>query len=340
LASGPSDIYRLVRRLPKVDLHRHLEGSLRLSTLAELSRTEHLDLPCVQVRPDTPRSPGGFLSHFELLRLFYRSPEIIRRLTQEAVEDAAQDGIRHLELHFTPAALSAARGFPMAEVFDWVIEAAREESVRRGVRVGLVSSVNRHEPAALAAQVAGLAADRLGQGIVGLNLAGDEAQFPAEPFVPIFVEAGRAGLGISVHAGEWAGAQSVRLAIEAMRTQRIGHGVRILEDASVVALARERGVYFEICLTSNVQSGVVERLADHPLPRMIEAGLHVTLNTDDPGVSDIRLSDEYAAAIEHLDLSMETLRGLILTAAQAAFLSGKEKAALEASLQEDLFRAN
>lgn len=317
---------------------------MRLATVAELAQTHGLDLPhdakalrsLVQIAAHSPTDARGFLDIFRRLRQIYRSPEVIRRVTAEAIADAASDGIRYLELRFTPTALSEARGFDLAEVVDWVLEAAEEQAGVQGIRVGMLLSINRCEPLTVAERVADLAIQRRGR-IVGLDLAGNEIDFPADPFRLLFSAARQAGLGITIHAGEWTGAESVRQAIEQMGADRIGHGVRILEDPAVAALARERGTVFEVCLSSNLHSGVVARLEDHPLPRMLEAGLQATLNTDDPGVSDITLSGEHTLAVEGLACSLDTLRGLTLAAAQAAFLPAKEKGRLESRLLAELF---
>ena len=326
-----------MERLPKVDLHRHLEGSLRLETLIDLIRREGLDLPSdkialqavVQMQPGEPRTSANFLAKFKHLRSFFRSPEIIHRVTSEAIADAAADGVRYLELHLTPVALSEAGEFPLAEVVDWVIESASTAASEHTLELGLILSVNRHEGINIAEQVAHIAVDQKDRGVVGLGLAGDEAGYSAEPFKPIFSAVGEAGLGISIHAGEWAGPESIRYAIEDMEAPRIGHGVRIMEDQELVRLARDHRVAFEVCLTSNLQTGVVANIHDHPLPQMLQAGLQVTLNTDDPGVSDTRLSDEYSLAITAFDISLESIKGLILAALQASFLPPKRKASLE-----------
>jgi adenosine deaminase len=291
------------------------------------------------VQPNEPKTSSNFLAKFNTLRIFFRSPEIIQRITREAIEDAAGDNVRYLELHFTPVALAAEGRFPLAEVVDWVLEATSEAAAKFGTQVGLITSVNRHEAVGLAEQVVQIAADRRGSGILGFGLAGDEAGFTADPFQSVIAEAKEAGLGISIHAGEWAGAVSVRYAIEALGSTRIGHGVRVLEDPDVVALARDRRASFQICLTSNLQSGVALTISDHPLTRMIQAGLQVTLNTDDPSVSNICLTDEYRLAVEELDFSIESLKGLILAAAQASFLSRREKESLESELLAAVFPA-
>jgi adenosine deaminase len=270
------------------------------------------------------------------LRLFYRSPEVIHRVTSEAIEDAARDNVKYMELRFTPVALSRAERFPLADVVDWVCESTREASKKFGIQVRLIPSVNRHESPELAEQVAWLSAGRMDKGIVGLDLAGNEAQFPAEPFVSIFREAKQAGLKISIHAGEWGGPENVRQAIEQLDADRIGHGVRVMEDEYTVSLARNHQTCFEVCITSNYQTGVVKNLADHPLKKMIESGLNATINTDDPGISQITLSNEYKVAEESLGLSRETVRNCILAAARSSFLQESERQKLVDQLGSQL----
>jgi adenosine deaminase len=330
--------------LPKVELHRHLEGSLRLATMLDIAKAHGITVPInitrlshlVEVQNGEPFTYQNFLAKFTTLQMFYRSPEVIDRITREAIEDAAEDNVRYLELRFTPVALSRAERFPLDEVIDWVCESAQQAAEEFGIIVRLLASVNRHESTDLAEQVAWLAANRIEKGLVGLDLAGNEAEFPAQPFVGIFREAQQAGLRITVHAGEWAGASSVRSALEDLNAERIGHGVHILEDESVVRLARERGTAFEVCLTSNYQSGVVPSLAAHPLLRMMESGLNVTLATDDPSISQITLGDEYRQVCENLGMTRQVLKERILAAAQAAFLPDKEREKLVAQLKKEL----
>lgn len=339
------DLERRLRSWPKVDLHRHLEGSLRLNTILELSVTHPIDLPrdlaglesLVRVRPGEPRDPRTFLSKFDVLRRVYQTPEIIQRVTREAVEDAAEDGVRHLELRFTPIALAHAKGFPLGEVIRWVVGAAQSASEAMGVGVGLIASVNRHEPLHQAEEVARAASDFVGHGIVALDLAGDESRYLAEPFLPIFREARRSGLGITVHAGEWGDGRSVRYALGDMDADRIAHGVRVLEDPEAVELALSRRTIFEVCLTSNYHSGVVDRLDEHPLNRMLDAGLQVTLNTDDPGICSTSMTFEMLEAVRSLGLSPESLKGLLLTAVQGSFLPPASKRSLEREFQTALW---
>ncbi|RPJ51849.1 MAG: adenosine deaminase, partial [Chloroflexi bacterium] len=191
-------------------------------------------------------------------------------------------------------------------------------------------------PVELAEEVARLAAERMDRGIVALDLAGNEAQFPMLPFAGVFREARESGLHITVHAGEWGGAENIRQAIVDLDAERIGHGVRVLEDPAVLALVRERQTPLEVCVTSNYQSGAVPALHDHPLPRLVDAGLNVTLNTDDPSISNICLSDEYRLVLGDFDLSPGVLKQCILNGARASFLPEAQSRALESNLDRVL----
>ena len=332
------------RALPKVELHRLLVGSLRLDTMVEIAQKHGIEIPedvlrlstMVQVQEEDKFTFQNFLSKFNTLRLFYRSPDVIHRITREAIEDAAKDNIRYLELRFTPVALSRAERFPLHDVIDWVISSTKEASEKSGVVVRLIASVNRHESPDLAEQVAWLAFEHLKDGMVALDLAGNEAEFPTQPFYGIFKEAKQSGLHVTIHAGEWGPAKHVKEAIEEIGAERVGHGVRTLEDKRVIALARERGTAMEVCITSNYQSGVVQSLDTHPLMDMLNAGLNVTINTDDPSISRITLSHEYYTACEDLQMPQTMLRDRIIAAAQAGFLATDEKEKLVEQLKRDL----
>lgn len=325
-----------VHQLPKIDLHRHLEGSLRLQTLYEIAIEYNLDIaaqtmeelrPYVQVTND-PAHHEAFLQKFEVLRHFYRSPETISRLAYEVVADAAADNIKYLELRFSPQALSRVRGFTLTDVTQWVITAVQQAGHDYGIDVGLIVTLVRHDPIQQARQVAEAAFAFAHKGITGIDLAGNEVKFPSTPFAPLFKEAKEMGLGVTIHAGEWASAHGVREAIEELHADRIGHGIRAIENSRVLHLLRERGTTLEVCLTSNLQTGVVHNMRHHPLADMLDLGVNATLNTDDPTVSNITLSDEYQIALNTLKIEYPLLRQMVLNAAKAAFLPDSARAHL------------
>lgn len=338
------DLYRRLKALPKIELHRHLEGSLRLETLAAIADQYRMDLPgygvedirpLVQIVPGDEPDASVYLAKFGTLRGFYKSPEIIDRVAYEAVADAAAENTVYFELRFTPPALAREKGYSLAEVTDWVIAAVERASRDFGIMVRLIASMNRHESVELGHEVVKVAAERLDRGLVAVDLAGAEREYPGDTFEKVFQEAREAGLAITIHAGEWAGPESIRLAVEKLGAQRIGHGVRVVEDSDVLQMTLERQIAFEVCPTSNVQSGVVRSYEQHPLRDMYQIGLLTTLNTDNTSVGALSLTDEYARAIRYLNFSLDDIKRLILNAAQAAFLPQGEREQLMDRLEAE-----
>ncbi len=341
----PTDLRQYLAELPKIELHRHLEGSVRLSTMVEIAAQYDLDVPTrdaeilrsyVQITPNSPTDSAHFLAKFTILRQFFIAPEVIQRLAREAVEDAAADNIKYMELRFTPKALAKIKGFSFNQVVDWVCAGVDEAQQTRDIRVRLIVSMNRHETVHEGMQALRAALDHRDAGVVAIDLAGQESGNPANPFFDLFTQAEQEGLGITVHAGEWAGPRNVRDAIEIMNAQRIGHGVRVIEDSSIVQLARERGTVFEVCPTSNIQSGVFRTPEHHPLRDMTQLGLKTTINTDDPAISAINLTDELTLATTRLGLTLDDVKRSIINAAQGAFLSPDDRAALVAYFTDAL----
>lgn len=331
-----------IRALPKIELHRHLEGSVRLATLVDIARTHDMDLdvptaislrPLVQMVDGDERSAQGFLSKFKVLREFFRSQDIIRRIAYEAVVDAAEDNVRYMELRFTPKALCAISNCTPDEATIAVCEAANAAALEYGITVRYIVSMNRHESLELGFQALESALAHQDMGIVGLDLAGAEAGFPASLFRDVFVQAHEAGLGITIHAGEWAGAESIRDALDNMHVDRIGHGINAIQDTDIVRELAECGIVLEVCPMSNVLSGVVPTLDQHPLPQLTQAGIVTTINTDDPAVCDVTLTDEIAYAVENGLMQEADIADYTLRAAQAAFLPPSERDQLVAAFK-------
>ncbi|MCC6801638.1 MAG: adenosine deaminase [Anaerolineae bacterium] len=335
-----------IREMPKIDLHRHLEGSLRLETLLAIAEEYEIDLPAfdveglrpfVQMVPGEPRSWQQFLSKFQMLRQFYRSDTIIRRVTREVIADAAADNIKYMELRFTPQALNNLMRCEYEQVVEWVCDAAADATASLDIDVTLILSMNRHESVEIGERVVQAAIDYADRGVVGLDLAGQEAGHSALPFRDLFARAKAAGLGITIHAGEWAGANSVREAVEALGADRIGHGIRAIEDPSMCDVLERRGTVLEVCPTSNVLSGAVSDFDVHPITTLYQHGIRTTVNTDDPLVCDVTLSDEIAQLLRHSRLTMDDVKQHMITAAQSAFLPADRRAALVAQYEQWLY---
>jgi adenosine deaminase len=332
-ANKKRDLRTTLFHIPKIDLHRHLEGSLRLSTLADIAHEHGVDMPSLsleELRPfvqvvDDPPDFLSFLAKFKLLRRFYSSREAVERIAYESVADAAADNVRYLELRFSPVALALNQGFNFEDVVDWVILAVDRAQNEHNIQVRLIVLTNRHEPQ-YAAELAEIAIDRKDKGIVALDLAGDEVNFPdLEPFEPVFNRAKNAGLHITVHAAEAGPATNAKDAIEKLGAERIGHGIRISENISVMDLVNRQQITLEICPTSNLQTGTIHRLNQHPLFAFYQLGIPVTVNTDDPSISNTTLTDEYLVATGGAGVPFKALCDMILNAAKASFLPAPEK---------------
>jgi adenosine deaminase len=340
LADEP--LLNTIRALPKIELHRHLEGSVRLETLVAIASEYGIEMPeytaetlrpFVQVMPDETHNSQHFLAKFQTLRQFFRSSDIIKRVAHEAVADAAADNIKYLELRFTPPALSSVLKCSYHDVVDWVCTSAAQAAKLHNIEVRLILSMNRHESADIGEQVFLTALDFRDRGVVALDLAGNESEFSAQPFRGVFERVKEAGLGVTIHAGEWAGAENIRDAIEHLHADRIGHGVRALDDMPLCDLLIDRAVVLEVCPTSNVHSGVVDDWPLHPLHNMYRHHILTTINTDDPLVSNITLSDEIERAMTQMSFSLDEVKHQTMTAAHAAFLPEKERHALVAKFE-------
>jgi adenosine deaminase len=329
---------------PLVELHRHLDGNVRIETVLDLARRHGIELPGWTVeglRPYvqiTEREPSlmDFIAKFALLRRVMVDYDAVRRIVRENLEDAAGEGIDYIELRFSPYFMGEEHGLDACGVVEAACDALAEARGSIPVKAKLIGIISRQygpETGRLELAAAIRGRDR---GVVALDLAGDEANFPGGLFVRHFQEARDAGLRTVAHAGEAAGAASVRQAVLELGAERIGHGIRAIEDPTVLDLLAERRVALEVCPTSNLQTSTVSDYRSHPLPALLRRGLAVTLNTDDPGISGIDLAHEYRVASEELGLSAAELRRLQENAVEAAFLTPQERAELLAGYTSSL----
>ena len=331
-----NDLRAELRALPKIDLHRHLEGSLRLQTLAEIAQEHGIDLPGYAIedlRPFatvTDEEPDfqRFLEKFKFLRHFYTSREAVERMTYEAVADAAADNVKYLELRFNPVALARVQGFSLEAVTSWVCDAIEKAQGDRDIRANLIVQIGRDETLETAFKLARVAVTYRDSGVVGLDLAGDEQRYPASPFEGVFRQARREGLHVTVHAGEAGDPKNIEEAITRLEAERIGHGVRSIENPSVLRLLRDRNVALEICPTSNIQTGVVRHFWHHPLPNLIALKIRLSINTDDPSLTDTTLTDEYWVAMQAMGVSLDQIKQTIVTAAEVSFQTPEERTLL------------
>jgi adenosine deaminase len=321
--------------LPLIDLHRHIDGSVRLTTIIDLARKHGVKLPGTtleELRPHVQvveRQPGvmAFIAKMLWMTAVLGDLDACRRIARENVEDAQREGIDYIELRFSPWFMTEPHGLDLSGVVEAVIEGVTEAALATGVRVNLIGILSRTYGVDIAKKELEALLTQRGR-IVALDLAGDEANFPPHLFTEHFRRARDAGWRVTVHAGESAGPQSVWDAIRLLGAERIGHGVRAMEDPALVDHLVQKRLGLEVNLTSNVQTSTVPDLARHPMRQMLERGMMASLNTDDPGVSAIDLRYELEIAAPAAGLSQEQIRQAQRNALETAFLSSAEKTAL------------
>ncbi|WP_336755163.1 adenosine deaminase [Pantoea sp. USHLN298] len=326
--------------IPLTDIHRHLDGNIRAQTILDLGRQFNLALPATTLETLRPHVQVGdnepdlvsFLQKLDWGVKVLGDLDACRRIAQENVEDAARAGIHYAELRFSPGYMAMSHHLPIAGVVEAVIEGVRAGCQQHNIDVRLIGIMSRTfgEEACLA-ELDGLLAHR--DHITAVDLAGDELGFPGSEFLSHFTQARDAGFRVTVHAGEAAGPESIWQAIRELGAERIGHGVKAIEDRALMDFLAEHHIGIESCLTSNIQTSTVASLAQHPLKAFLEHGILATLNTDDPAVQGIELAHEYHHAAPTAGLSAAQIRQAQENGLTIAFLSDAEKAAIRARVQ-------
>lgn len=283
---------------PKVELHRHLEGALRPQTLLELFQVNHSRHEGITVEELKPlvQLTGDEESFFDWIPVFdYFMPAIqsaddLIRVTVEAVEDAAADGICYLELRYAPFFIAHYNKLDPEAIVEAVSEGLRQAREQVDLPVELILIAQQSGGEAEARRIVELAQQYEHRAV---DMAGDMTKLPLDIYAPIFTDARDAGLGITIHAGEVAPPDSVWVAVTQLHATRIGHGIRSIEDKKLLEMLVERGILLEICPSSNVQTRVVESIERHPIVELRREGVSVCINSDDPGLQAVTLSGEY-----------------------------------------------
>jgi len=316
-----------IRRMPKVELHVHLEGSIQPETLLALAQRNGVALPETTVEGLRRWYTFTDFAHFIEIYLAISScictPEDIELIAREFLRGQAEQNIIYSEVTFTPYThFSRNRHIPFEEQLAALSRARQWAATELGISVGWVLDISRNvRPIEHGLTVADWAIGGIAEGVVALGLGGPEIGHPPELFEAAFDHALSAGLASVPHAGETVGPESIWGALRSLKAQRIGHGIRCLEDAALVAELRERQIPLEVCPTSNVCLGVAASIAEHPLPRLLDAGLYVTINSDDPPMFNTTLTDEYLKVANTFGFDVETIQQLVINAARASLLS-------------------
>lgn len=327
-----------IRRMPKTELHVHLEGSITPQTLLELSRRHRIDLG-VDTLEGVKRlfHYQDFLGFLEVYRACARcliAGEDFERVAYELAVHLADQEVCYAEVMLSPAQ-HMQRNMDFNEILGGVAAGFSRARRERGVICRPAFDFGRQFSLDEALRAVELAQQGMQYGVVAFSIGGDEANYPPEPFVEVFAVARAVGLHVMAHAGEVAGAASVRGAIEMLGVDRIGHGFRVLEDAELTAfLARRGDITFDVCPTSNIRTGVIPTLEAHPLRQMVDAGLPITLNSDDPTLFHTTLTDEFLLAAKHFGFTIDEISAIALQGVRGAFLPPAEREAMLLEFQQ------
>jgi adenosine deaminase len=322
-------IEQFIEKMPKVELHVHLEGSIRAETLIKLAQKNQVDLPAKSIEDLHQWYTFTDFPHFiEIYRYFarcLRSAEDIELITREFLIGQAKQHILYSEVTYTPYSQYLANHIPFEEQLAAITSARSWASQALGVEMGLVLDISRDVTPQEGCITAEWAVGSMDKGVVALGLGGNEIGNPPEKFVKAFQIAQGAGLPAVPHAGETGSADSIWGALNALHAVRIGHGVRCLEDAALVERLRAEQIPLEICPTSNVCLKVVSNLAEHPLPQLMQNGLMVTINSDDPPMFNTTLSREYQQIAATFAFTQDQIEAFVLNALQGSFLPDEQK---------------
>jgi len=332
----------LIARLPKAELHTHLDSCLRPQTMIELARQAGFDLPTYDAEAlrrymvvEDARDLEDYLRRFDLTIPLLQTPEAIERVAYETVEDARRDHLRYIEVRYCPW-LSRAGGLTLEQVLEAELRGLSRGERDFGVVARAINCSLRHYDPAVSVEIARASVAFRDRGVVAFDLAGGEAGRPPAVHREAFDLAAAGCLGITVHAGEAAGAESIAEAVHRCHADRIGHGTRLYEDPVLRDYIRDRRILIETNITSNVQTRAVSRPAEHPVRGYFDAGLAVTLCTDGWLMSGISLTDEYWLAHTHLGFTRPEIDQMILHAFHAAFLPWPMRQALLHEVESEL----
>jgi adenosine deaminase len=332
----------LLRRLPKAELHCHLDGSVRPETLLELGREYKRAMPRDDaealrdyMRVDDARSLEDYLARFDVTLSVMQTAEALERIAYELAIDAGRDGVRYLEVRYSPV-LNLRGGLSLGAALEAPLRGIERAEREGGPIARIIVCGLRHMTPDVSLELAHLAVEYRRNGVVGFDLAGGELGNPAAVHAQAFSYARAHDLACTCHAGEGADASSVRDAVHVCGANRIGHATRLIEDESLTQYVNDRRIALEICLTSNVQTRAVESYQEHPLRRYYDRGMNVVLNTDNRLMSGTTLTDEYLHAARALGFTFDELCEIALNGFASAFIPWEERERLLARARRDI----
>lgn len=323
--------------MPKVELHVHLEGSIRPETVLKLAQRNHVELPAdtVEGLREWYRFKGfpHFVTIYVAISKTIKTADDIELIAREFLEGQKSQNILHSEVTYTASTIEQYNGISWPDQLAALNRAIEYGSKDLGISMSLILDIVRGCTPERSMQVAQWAVEAHGNGVCALGLAGEEGRGTSQHYIDAFNYAHDHGLPVIPHAGETQGAWSVKECLRDAKAPRIGHGVRCLEDPGVVEELRSGGVTLEVCPSSNVCLGVFPSIAEHALPELLRQGLSITINSDDPPMFDTTLTDEFIKVSEAFGFTEDDLRKLTLNAAKAALVDEERKAELIAEIE-------
>jgi len=324
-----------IEKLPKTDLHVHLDGSVRLETIIELAKSQEVKLPTTDIEKlrkivccdDKCVSLEEYLHGFHVVNSVLTTKEALSRAAYELAEDAAKENIRYMEVRYSPI-LHQAGGLKLTEISDAVLEGLKSAERDFNIKTGVIICGIRNMSPATSVKLAELAIAYKNKGVIGFDLAGAEYNHPAKEHRESFELALKNNLNITIHAGEAYGPESIHQALHYCGTHRIGHGTRLVEDGDLLNYVCDHRIPLEICLKSNFHTKAVASIESHPIDFYLQYGLRVTLNTDNRLISSTTLTDEFMLAIEALGLEYTDVKNIIINGFKSAFIPYNERVRL------------
>ena len=332
----------LIHRLPKAELHVHLDGSLRPETMVELAAAQRKPLPRADadelrayMHVTDARNLVDYLGRFEVTLSIMQSGEPLERIAYELAEDLARENVRYAEIRYSPL-LHTREGLPLTEAVEAPLRGLRRAEEEFGIRTALIICGIRNMEPETSRDLADLTVAYKNRGVVAFDLAGAEYNYPAKKHKDAFYTVINRNMAATIHAGEAYGPESIHQALHYCRANRIGHGTRLCEDVDLMRYVRDFRIPVEICLTSNVQTRAVPSYAEHPLRLYFDEGIALSLNTDNRLMSGTTVTEEYWLAHYHLAFTWPELVDIALMSFDAAFLPWDEKQGMISSVKKEI----
>ena len=334
----PESVERFIRAMPKVELHLHLEGAIPHEILLGQILRKGTE-PSIRTTDDLKRKLTytdfeSFIDLWVWKNTFIKEAGDFEEIVYSVLAGLSRQNVKYVEAFYGPGDYRG-HGLAVSEITERLI--AGKERARRDFGIGcelIVDLIRDHGPE-IGMQRLDEVTPYLGRGVIGIGIGGSEQLFPAGPYSQVYKEARRRGFRLTAHAGEVAGAESIRSAIEDLGAERIGHGLRAYEDPGVITLLKQRRIPLEMCLVSNARTGVCPSIRDHPIKTYFRDGLLVTVNSDDPAMFNSTLTDEYVALVRELGFTLEEVKRVALNAVEASFLPAAAKAQLASTFRSE-----